>query len=116
MGADVKGYALEPPTKPSLFETLNLNKKIEHSIGDIRDAEKFKSAFEDFKPEIVFHLAAQPLVRESYKNPKETYETNVIGTVNILEAVRITESVRVCVVITTDKCYETWNGFMATVN
>jgi len=106
LGAKVIGYSLEPPTKPSLFEILNLKEKIVHIIGDIRDEEKLKNIFKKYKPEIVFHLAAQSLVRFSYKEPKLTYETNVIGTLNILEAVRETKSVRVVIIVTSDKCYE----------
>ena len=106
LGAKVIGYSLEPPTKPSLFEILNLKEKIIHIIGDIRDEEKLKNIFKKYKPEIVFHLAAQSLVRFSYKEPKLTYETNVIGTLNVLEAVRETKSVRVVIIVTSDKCYE----------
>jgi CDP-glucose 4,6-dehydratase len=106
LGADVVGYALEPPTKPNLFEALNLDEKITHTIGDVRDEEHLLSVFEKYQPEFVFHLAAQPLVRFSYKEPKLTYETNVMGTVNVLEAVRKTNSVRVCIIVTSDKCYE----------
>ena len=106
LGAKVIGYSLEPPTKPSLFEILNLKEKIVHIIGDIRDEEKLKNIFKKYKPEIVFHLAAQSLVRFSYKEPKLTYETNVMGTLNILEAIRETKSVRVVIIVTSDKCYE----------
>ena len=106
LGANVIGYSLEPPTEPNLFESVNLKDKITHIIGDVRDEEHLISVFEKYQPEFVFHLAAQPLVRISYKEPKLTYETNVLGTVNILEAVRKTKSVRVCVIITSDKCYE----------
>jgi CDP-glucose 4,6-dehydratase len=106
LGGDVIGYALEPPTKPNLFESINLKEKITHVIGDIRDEDYLTSVFDKYQPEFVFHLAAQPLVRRSYKEPKLTYETNVMGTVNILEAVRKTKSVRVYVIITSDKCYE----------
>ncbi len=104
--AQVIGYSLEPPTQPNLFEVLNLREQIIHILGDVRDGEKLKEAIKEHKPEIVFHLAAQPLVRYSYKHPKLTVETNVMGTVNLLEAVKSSESVRVVVVITTDKCYE----------
>jgi len=106
LGTKVIGYSLEPPTKPSLFEILNLKEKIVHIIGDIRDEEKLKNIFKKYKPEIVFHLAAQSLVRFSYKEPKLTYETNVMGTLNILEAIRETKSVRVVIIVTSDKCYE----------
>ena len=106
LGADVIGYALEPPTKPNLFEVLSLNEKVTHIIGDVRDEKHLHSVFEKYQPEFVFHLAAQPLVRLSYKEPKLTYETNVMGTVNVLEAVRKTDSVRSCIIVTSDKCYE----------
>ncbi len=106
LGAEVIGYSLEPPTNPSLFEVLKLEDRVVHIIGDVRDEEKLKKVFRTYKPEIVFHLAAQPLVRLSYLEPKFTYETNVIGTLNLFEAVRETESVRVVVNITSDKCYE----------
>ena len=111
LGAEVIGYSLEPPTKPNLFEILRLEKEITHIIGDVRDGEKLKNVFKKYKPEIVFHLAAQPLVRVSYKEPKLTYETNVMGTLNPLEAVRETESVKVVIVVTTDKCYENKEWF-----
>jgi CDP-glucose 4,6-dehydratase len=111
LGAEVIGYSLEPPTKPNLFEILRLEKEITHIIGDVRDGEKLKNVFKKYKPEIVFHLAAQPLVRVSYKEPKLTYETNVMGTLNLLEAVRQTESVKVVIVVTTDKCYENKEWF-----
>lgn len=106
-GATVCGYSLEPPTEPSLFKALDLERKLDRSeIGDILDADHLSKVFGEFKPEIVFHLAAQPLVRLSYKEPKLTYETNVIGTLNVLEAARECGSVRAFVNITTDKCYE----------
>lgn len=106
LGAEIIGYSLEPPTKPSLFETLKLDKEIVHIIGDIRDEKKLKEVFRKYQPDIVIHMAAQPLVRYSYINPKETYETNVIGTLNVFEAVKETESVKVVINITSDKCYE----------
>jgi CDP-glucose 4,6-dehydratase len=107
LGAKVVGYSLEPPTKPSFFESTNLGSKIDsHNVGDVRDYQQIIDVFQKYQPEIVFHLAAQPLVRLSYREPKLTYETNVIGTVNVLEAVRKTGSVKVCVVVTSDKCYE----------
>jgi CDP-glucose 4,6-dehydratase len=104
LGADVCGYSLSIPTNPSHFKLLDLD--IKTVLGDIRDAEKLKQTFQEFQPEIVFHLAAQPFVRTSYKEPRYTYETNVMGTVNLFEAVRQTPSVKVVVNITTDKCYE----------
>lgn len=88
VGAEVIGYSLEPPTNPSLFSLLQLNHDICSIIGDIRDRDYLMKVFNDSKPEIVLHLAAQPLVRASYQNPAYTYETNVMGTVNILECVR----------------------------
>ncbi|MCR4431959.1 MAG: CDP-glucose 4,6-dehydratase [Tepidanaerobacteraceae bacterium] len=106
IGAEVLGYSLEPPTNPNLFTILSLDKQIHHVIGDIRDEEKLFKVFVKYKPDIVFHLAAQPLVRLSYKKPKLTYETNIIGTVNLYEVVRKTNSVKVIITITTDKCYE----------
>ena len=106
LGAEVIGYALPPPTTPNFFEAVKLDQKIISVLGDIRDRAKLKNAFEQHQPEIVFHMAAQPLVRYSYKEPVETYETNVMGTVHVLEACRTTQSVRAIVNITSDKCYE----------
>lgn len=104
-GADVVGYSLEPPTEPNLFSIADIESKMKSIIGDIRDYEHLKSVFDEEQPEIVFHLAAQPIVRDSYKNPRYTYETNVMGTVNLLECVRNVQSVRSVVNITTDKVY-----------
>ena len=98
------GYALEPPTQPNHFDLLNL--PIVSIIGDIRDRDLLFKTFREFKPEIVFHLAAQSLVRYSYIDPVSTFETNVIGTVNVLEAARQTPSVKAVIIITSDKCYE----------
>lgn len=106
MGGDVLGYSLEPNTKPSLYETLDLNSKIKSVYGDIRNKEYLNKIFEEFQPEIVFHLAAQPIVRLSYQEPIMTYETNVLGTLNVLEAARKSNSVRAFVNVTSDKCYE----------
>ncbi|MBD3420538.1 MAG: CDP-glucose 4,6-dehydratase [Chitinivibrionales bacterium] len=106
LGADVTGYALQPPTNPSLFDDAHISDQVHSIIGDIADLEKLKATIQKSSPEIVFHFAAQPLVRESYINPVETYRTNVMGTVNLLEAVRFCPSVRSVVIITTDKCYE----------
>ena len=106
LGAKVKGYALEPYTDPSNFIAINLDSKVESEIGDILDREKLNKSISDFKPDIIFHLAAQPLVRLSYLEPIKTYETNVIGTLNTLEAARKCSSVKAFVNITTDKCYE----------
>lgn len=107
-GANVIGYSLEPFTEPNLFYLSDIrdNKKFTHIIGDIRDLDKLKTVFATYKPEVVFHLAAQPLVRESYKNPVNTYATNVMGTVHVLECVRTTPSVRSVVNVTTDKVYQ----------
>lgn len=106
LGAEVLGYSLEPNTKPSMFELCNVKENIINVIGDIRDSEKLEDSMSKFKPDIVFHLAAQPLVRLSYSEPKMTYETNVIGTLNVYEAARKCSSVKAIVSITTDKCYE----------
>ncbi|NQU51269.1 MAG: CDP-glucose 4,6-dehydratase [Bacteroidetes bacterium] len=106
LGADVYGYALEPPTKPNLFEEAKIDDIITSYIGDIRDLEKLQNVFKKVQPEIVIHMAAQALVRESYKNPVETYAVNVMGTVNLLEAIRQTSSVKAVVNVTTDKCYD----------
>ncbi|OGI00337.1 MAG: CDP-glucose 4,6-dehydratase [Candidatus Melainabacteria bacterium GWF2_37_15] len=106
MGAEVCGYSLEPPFKPNLFELAQLKNCISHFNEDIRDLESLKRALNLFKPDIVFHMAAQSLVRISYKSPVETFDTNVMGTINLLESIRNTESVKVCVNITSDKCYE----------
>ena len=105
-GAIVTGYSINVPTNPSLFELSNMEEKIESITGDIRNLETLEKAFNEAKPEIVFHLAAQPLVIESYKNPVYTYETNVMGTVNILECIRKSNTVKSFVNITTDKVYK----------
>ena len=105
-GADVFGYALNPPTQPNLYSLAEMDSNINSVIADIRELDKLKAVFETVKPEIVFHLAAQPIVKEGYKNPVETYSTNVMGTVNLLECVRITDSVKSVVNVTTDKVYE----------
>jgi len=104
-GAHVVGYALDPPTKPNLFEIAGIADNMESIIGDIRDLENLKSVFARIKPDIVFHLAAQPIVRDSYKEPVYTYQTNVMGTVNILECARQTDYVRSLLNVTTDKVY-----------
>ena len=105
-GAKITGYSLDTPTNPSLYELANIEDKITNIIGDIRNLNDLQNAFEQSKPEIVFHLAAQPLVIESYHNPVYTYETNVIGTVNILECIRKSDTVKSFVNITTDKVYQ----------
>lgn len=104
-GAIVTGYSLEPPTNPNLFSIAGLDKKMVSIIGDIRDFELLKKTFENTQPEIVFHLAAQPIVRDSYKDPRYTYETNVMGTVNIMECVRLFPCVKSVLNVTTDKVY-----------
>ena len=104
-GAAVTGYALEPPTDPALFDLAGLEGRMESVTGDIRDLEHLQKTFEAAQPEIVFHLAAQPIVRESYKDPRLTYETNVMGTVNLLECVRQAPSVKSVLNVTTDKVY-----------
>lgn len=106
LGAKVTGYALNPPTNPSLFDLCRLGEKVSSVIADIRDGERLKQVLLNVKPEIVIHMAAQPLVRESYKNPVETYMINVMGTVNLLEAIRFCPTVKAVVNVTTDKCYE----------
>jgi CDP-glucose 4,6-dehydratase len=104
-GACVTGYALDAPTDPSLFEMCGLAEQMNSIVGDIRDLEHLLQVFEEVKPEIVIHMAAQPIVRDSYKDPVYTYEANVMGTVNILECVRRCESVRSFINVTTDKVY-----------
>lgn len=105
-GAHVTGYALKPPTQPSLFDILGLENRMDSVIGDVRDLEHMQSVFDRVCPEIVIHLAAQPIVRESYRDPVGTYSTNVMGTVNVLECVRNTLSVKSVVNVTTDKVYK----------
>ena len=104
-GANITGYALESPTSPALYDLIELDKNINSVIGDIRDYESLKKAFDASRPEIVFHLAAQPIVRDSYKDPIYTYETNVMGTANVLECTRKSNTVKSFVNITTDKVY-----------
>lgn len=104
-GAIVTGYALDAPTQPNVFSLSCIEKEMHSVIGDIRDLTHLKDVFEAAQPEIVFHLAAQPIVRDSYKNPVYTYETNVMGTVNLLECVRLTDSVKSLLNVTTDKVY-----------
>lgn len=109
LGANVIGYALEPKTKMDNYVICGLDKKITHIDADIRDYESLENVFKKYEPEIVFHLAAQALVLESYASPLETYSSNVMGTVNVLEAIRETKLVKAAVIITTDKCYENKN-------
>ena len=105
-GAEVTGYSLKSPTEPNLFSISKVEEKMNSIIGDIRDLEALERAFSDAQPEIVLHLAAQPIVRDSYKDPRYTYETNVMGTVNILECVRKSNCVRSVLNVTTDKVYK----------
>ena len=104
MGANVTGYSLPPPTEPNHFDLLNLD--LNSIIGDIRDAKNLTRVFKEHQPEIVFHLAAQPIVRFSYKDPVETFSSNVMGTVNVFEASRESDTLRAIVNVTSDKCYE----------
>ena len=106
MGAEVKGYALHPPTIPSLFVEAKIDSIVDSQIGDIRDLEKLRKSVTDFNPDVLFHMAAQPLVRHSYDAPVETYEVNVIGTVKVLEAARSCSNLKIIVNVTTDKCYD----------
>jgi CDP-glucose 4,6-dehydratase len=106
LGAQVMGYSLPAPTQPSLFETARVSESVQSVIADIRDLRRLETVLREFSPQVVFHLAAQPLVRASYDEPVETYATNVLGTVHVLETVRRTKSVRSAVMVTTDKCYE----------
>lgn len=106
LGARVRGYAHAPATQPSMFTTLGLAALCEHVVGDVRDGATLRAHVKDFGPEVVFHMAAQPLVRRSYRDPIETYETNVMGTANVLEACRGTAGLKAVVIVTTDKCYE----------
>jgi CDP-glucose 4,6-dehydratase len=105
LGAKVFGYSL-PPLEPSLYKSVYANKKTNGVFADVRDGERLRQELSYFRPDVVFHLAAQPLVRESYREPVLTYETNVMGTVNLLEAVRAARCVKSAVVVTTDKCYK----------
>ncbi len=107
LGSEVAGYSIDIPTKPSLFEALRLSKKIKKDVrSDIRDLEKLKKTVDDFKPDFIFHLAAQPLVRLSYDQPKLTFDTNIGGMVNILEVIRQSSTIQGAVLVTSDKCYE----------
>ncbi|MBP2654167.1 MAG: CDP-glucose 4,6-dehydratase [Firmicutes bacterium] len=106
LGTQVTGYALKPPTDPSLYELGSINGFVNSILGDVRDAERLAKSMAEAQPNIVIHMAAQPLVRDSYKIPAETYAINVMGTVNLFEAVRKCDSVKAVVNVTTDKCYE----------
>lgn len=105
-GADITGYSLPAPTEPNLFEISDIEKQIHSITADIRDYDKLKASIDAAKPEIVLHLAAQPIVRESYRNPGYTYETNVMGTVNLLECIRLNDSIKSFLNVTTDKVYQ----------
>lgn len=106
LGAEVAGYSLFVPPRPANFEVLDLHKHVANHVGDVRDHSSLAKLFLEFRPEIVFHLAAQAIVRTSYDEPRQTFETNLCGTVNVLEALRITPSAIAAVMITSDKCYE----------
>jgi len=106
MGAEVTGYALQPPSKPAHFDELGLKKRLKDVRADIRDCARVKKEVAKARPEIVFHLAAQPIVRSSYDDPVTTFQTNVMGTVHVLQALRQQKGVRAAVIITSDKCYE----------
>jgi CDP-glucose 4,6-dehydratase len=106
LGAEVTGYALNPPTEPSLFEALDLGQRLRHVVADVRDHDRLAVEVQAARPSVIFHLAAQALVRPAYDEPRETFATNVMGTVNVLEAARACPSVRVVVIVTSDKCYQ----------
>ena len=114
LGAEVYGYSLPALTKKDNFVTTDLQNKIHHQDGDIRDLDKLSNYFNEVKPDIAFHLAAQPLVIESYNNPHYNFETNLMGTVNFFEAVRNCPTVKVAINVTTDKCYQNneWLWFL----
>ena len=105
-GAEVVGYSLEPDNEPSLFELCGVKDQITSIVGDIRDLDHLSNVFEEYRPEIVIHMAAQPIVRTGYKDPVMTYSTNVMGTVNVLECIRLNKFVRSFVNVTTDKVYD----------
>ena len=106
LGAELVGFSLAPPTQPNLFETAQLRKGMVSLLGDVRDFQLLQTTLKKYQPEIIIHMAAQSLVRYSYLAPIETYATNVMGTVNLLEAARFTNSVKVLINVTSDKCYE----------
>jgi CDP-glucose 4,6-dehydratase len=115
LGARVRGYSIDVPTTPSFFEAARVGETLEHRIGDVRELAAVEAAMKDFRPDFVFHLAAQSLVRHSYDHPVDTYATNVMGTIHVLQAVRGTPSVRGVVIVTSDKCYanrETLRGYV----
>jgi CDP-glucose 4,6-dehydratase len=106
LGAEVTGYALDPPTQPNLFDAIALGRRVRHVLGDVRDLDHLMAEVQSTQPSVIFHLAAKALVRRAYEEPRETIETNVMGTVNVLEAVRASRSVRAVIVVTSDKSYE----------
>ena len=106
LGAEVTGYALDPPTQPNLFDALELGSRVRHVVADVRDRDRLAAEVQAAQPSIIFHLAAQAIVRTAYAEPRETFETNVMGTVNVLEAARACPSVRAVVIVTSDKCYQ----------
>lgn len=106
LGAEVTGYSLAPYTQPCLYEVANIRNRVNDYISDVRELDSIRNAIKEHRPEIIFHMAAQPLVRHSYKDPVDTYSTNVIGTVNVLEVVRLEKCAKVIINITSDKCYE----------
>jgi CDP-glucose 4,6-dehydratase len=106
LGAELTGYALDPPTKPNLFDALDLGARLRHVVADVRDRGRLVAEVQAAQPTVIFHLAAQAVVRRAYIEPHETFETNVMGTVNVLEAARACPSVRAVVIITSDKCYQ----------
>jgi len=105
LGADVAGISAYLPSKPCNFEALDLETRMQHHVGDIRDLDRVMQVFDDFQPHLVFHLAAQAIVRRSYDDPKLTFDTNIGGTVNVLECIRSHDCVETAVIITSDKCY-----------
>ena len=106
LGADVTGYALAPPTQPNLYDALDLGSRLRHVQADIRDGDRLAAEMQAARPSVVFHLAAQAIVRRAYADPRETFATNVMGTVNVLDAARVCPSVQAVVIVTSDKCYE----------
>ena len=106
LGANITGYALDPPTQPNLFDALGLASRIRHVVADVRDRGRLAAEVQATQPSVIFHLAAQAVVRQGYVEPRQTFETNVMGTVNVLEAARACSSVRAVVIVTSDKCYE----------
>ena len=106
LDSNIFGYSLNPPTEPNMYEALNLGEKVFEVSGDIRNRDLLQSTIQNFRPEIVFHLAAQPIVLDSYDNPVETFDTNVTGTVNLLNALRRVDCVKTIIVMTSDKSYQ----------